>query len=112
MTFLHQKEFIANAPLTRDLKELTDKNIIKGMRAIFDPKYLNGFKQMLNHYNNTYSTLYNNTYNNNRAGASVVYNYNAPLQNIEKQEVRDRTDLDYGLQQLERKIMKNVNNTI
>ena len=111
MVMLHKDEFIANPSLTTDLKALTDNKIIKGMKAIFDPKYLSGFKQMLNHYTSTYSNNYNNIYNN-RAGASVVYNYNAPLQNIEKQEVRDRTDLDYGLQQLERKIMKNVNNTI
>jgi TP901 family phage tail tape measure protein len=94
IAMLHKDELIINPEL------------VKGLKAIVDPAMISGFKKafMPESYGNV-SNTYNNSRNYNN-GRSIVQNFNAPIQNIEK--IEDAADMEAASNALERKLKRSI----
>lgn len=95
LAMLHKDELIINPELVKGLKAIVDPQMLEGFKKVFRPET---YGNVSNNYSNT------RNYNN---GRSIVQNFNAPLQNIEK--IEDAADMEVAARSIERRIMKKVN---
>lgn len=94
LAMLHKDELIINPELVKGLKAIVDPQMLEGFKKVFRP-------ETYGNVSNNYSSTRN--YNN---GRSIVQNFNAPLQNIEK--VEDTADMEVAARSIGRKILKEV----
>lgn len=96
LALLHKNELVVNPPL------------VQGLKAVVDPKIINGLQKMAEYYNRGSTT--NNSYNNSRTvsnSSSVIQNFNAPLQVNER--IEDNADMNAAVNKLERALNKKIN---
>ncbi len=96
LAMLHKDELIINPELVKGLKAIVDPQMLEGFKKVFRP-------ETYGNVSNNYSSTRN--YNN---GRSIVQNFNAPLQNIEK--VEDTADMEVAARSIGRRIVREINN--
>lgn len=111
IAMLHKDELVVNAPVTKMLEDILtkispitklDAMAIQGNIARYwGEKAIQGYRERTTNIRNSYQ---NST--NNDSSTSVINNFNAPLQHIER--VEDGADMEAAVNALERDIMRKV----
>lgn len=111
IAMLHKDELVVNAPITKWLEEMAakfspitkaDAMAIQGNIARYwGGKTIQGYSNMSTNIRNNYQ---NST--NNDSSRSIINNFNAPFQHIEK--IEDGTDMEAAVNALERDIMRKI----
>lgn len=111
IAMLHKDELVVNAPVTKMLEDILtkispitklDAMAIQGNIARYwGEKSIQGYRERTTNIRNSYQ---NST--NNDSSRSIINNFNAPFQHIEK--IEDGADMEAAVNALERDIMRKI----